>query len=461
MSEYLENILIEVSPGEMRVAFADDQGVLKELLIERVNERSLLEGVYHGRVIRIEKGIGAAFVDIGSGENVFLDRATGLHEGQMVIVQVSRDAAAGKGASVRRRIALAGRFMVYTPGGEGLHWPRALKSGRKRSEFESHLAGCVQEDEGWALRSQASFAETDQLDTDMTALRDQWSEAIGKAENAPQCLLPPPGMITRVLRDRADGGTILVDDRETFLRLKNGIGRSIPTLGGALEFHDDPEPMFDAYGISDQLDALTERTIDLARGARLTFDATEALTVIDVDMGAAGGRARTDDAILATNSMAATEIARQIRLRNLAGLIVVDFITMRRKDHRRKLVEVLKRGFKNSTVPVDVLGVTAAGLMEITRRRDGRSIREILTKVDSREPQLSRESLLCAALREVLRARGAGRFRIVAEPGIAELLEGDFKAAFDDTCRRMGGALTVEADAREVKYRIEAEGRRR
>lgn len=452
-----ESILIEVSPGETRVAFVDDQEKLREFVVERVSRRPLVEGIYRGRVVRIEKGMGAAFVDIGVDENVFLSRAGSLHEGEVIVVQVSREAASGKAPTVRRDIAISGSYLVYRPEGEGIRWPRSLKSSRRRHDLESQLLPLVEAAEGWTVRTAAQWAEDDSLISEMTELRTLWRRLSGESK-APSCLLPPPTMVDRIIRDRVTEDTvILIDDRGTFLDLTARLKPYRPAVAANIRFHDALSPMYDEYGVSDQLEELSDRTLVLPRGARLTFDHTEALTVIDVDMGSAGGRSGADDAILSTNMSAVVEIARQIRLRNLAGLIIVDFITMRRREHRRKLVDAIKRELKDSTVPVDVLGMTAAGLVEITRRRDGPTLHEIMTNLRTSVIQPSDERLICEALRQLLRTKGVGEFRLIVSPKLSALARSDYAAAFEETNRRLGGALSLVEDANEPRFRIESQ----
>ena len=158
-----EDILIEVSPGETRIAFVDDRDRLRELQIERIVDRPLVEGVYRGRVAKLARGIGGAFVDIGIGVDVFLNRAKGLHEGETLIVQVFREAAAGKVPAARREISITGRYVVFRPNGSGLHWPRGQKSSRKRSELEAIFDDVDCSDEGWTVRSRAAYAPEDQI----------------------------------------------------------------------------------------------------------------------------------------------------------------------------------------------------------------------------------------------------------------------------------------------------------
>jgi len=438
------------------MVFVDDRDKLREFMIESIARPPLLEGVYRGRVIKIEKGMGAAFIDIGIGENVFLSRATAVHEGEAIIVQIAREAASGKVPTVRQEITISGSYFVYRPGGDDVRWPRSLKSGRRRDDLEGRLTDWLEDDEGWTVRTQAQYADDALLTAEMTALRARWHDATLKADDVPVCLLSPPSLVERILRDRvASDSVILVDDRGVYFDLTTRMKRQRPDIAFNIRYHDEAEPIFEAYGIADQIAELTDRTVTLPRGARLTFDFTEALTVVDVDMGSAGAKGRADDAILATNMSAAVEIARQIRLRNLAGLIVIDFITMRRREHRRKLVDAMKRELKNSSVPIDVLGMTAAGLVEITRRRDGPALHELLTRREAGFMQPSGEALVCEVFRQLLRTRGAGEFRLIVAPRLASLLRGDFESAFEETSRRLGGVLSLIEDNDEMNFRIE------
>ena len=450
-----EDILVEVSPGETRIAFVDKWDRLREFLIERINDRLLWEGVFRGRVAKIERGIGGAFVDIGIGENVFLNRAQGLHEGERLIVQVFREAASGKAPSVRREISIAGRYLVFRPRGTEVQWPKRMKFGRKFEELSSIFEEIDLAQEGWSVRSQAVHAETTALISEMGALRRRWFEAVSRDERE-TVLLPPPTLIERVLRDRIAGDSVvMLDDRSLFHDLSRFVRENWPDLGKCLAFHDSEEPMFGAYGLEDELESLIEPQVSLPRGGRMTIEPTEAMTVIDVDMGGAGGRRQKDDAVLNVNLSATAEVARQIRLRNIAGLIVVDFINMRQRSHGRKLVEAMRREFRDSPVPVDVLGMTAGGLVEITRRRDGPALNETLMSEITAGTRFSNEYVLCAALRAALRAKGAGGFRLIVSSAVASLLKSSFASAFEETGRRMGGALELVEDQSVSDYCIE------
>jgi len=456
MKNRIENLLVEVSPGETRIAVVDEGGALLEFRVDRINRESLGEGVYQGRVVRVEKGIDAAFLDIGIGENVFLNRPGKVHEGESIAVQVSRNAGGGKPPQVRKRVEIAGRFVVYLPNESGIRWPPNLKSGRRREELEAAFTAISVEGEGWALRTQSAQADFDTIGSEMSRLRRLWEGIDSSERQKPHCILPPPTMLERMLRDRIADGAVIVDDRATLLDLEKR--RSAGEIEGLDEllFHDEQEPLFEAYGVHDGLDEALSPVVALRNGGRITIESTRALTAIDVDMGGSGGKQRSDDAVFAMNNAAARVIPRQLRLRNIAGLIVVDFIGMRRKDHRRKLVENLKREFRQASVAVDVLGMTAAGLIEITRRRDGLSLKEIMSRRNTDEILLSSESLACQALRDLLRTRGAGQQRLVASPSVERVLSDELKTAFDETARRLGGALTMIGDPDESGYRIES-----
>ena len=451
-----EDILVEVSPGETRIAFIDKRDRLREFLIERINDRLLWEGVFRGRVTKIERGIGGAFVDIGIGENVFLNRAQGLHEGEWLIVQVFRESSAGKAPAVRREISIAGRYLVFRPGGTEIQWPKRMKSGRKFEALRPIFEESDLAEGGWSVRSQAAHAEATALMSEMDALRRRWSDAVS-CDDSETVLLPAPTLIERVLRDRIAGDSvIMLDDRSLFNDLSRLVRENWPDLGKCLAIHESEEPIFEIYGVGDQLESLIEPQVSLPRGGRMTIEPTEAMTVIDVDMGGAGGGRQKGDAVLTLNLLAAAEVARQIRLRNIAGLIVVDFINMRQRSHGRKLVDAMRREFRDSPVPVDVLGMTAGGLVEITRRRDGPALNETLMSEITAGTRLSSEYVLCAALRAVLRAKGAGGFRLIVSSAVASLLKGSFASAFEETRRRMGGALELVEDQSVSDYCIEA-----
>ena len=457
MKDRIEILLVEVSPAETRIAVVDEKNSLVEFHIDRINKKSLVEGVYQGRVVRVEKGIDAAFLDVGIGENVFMSRPGKVHEGEKITVQVSRNAGGGKPPQVRKRIEVAGRYVVYLPDESGIRWPSNLKSGRLREELETNLVEIVHMQEGWALRPQSARTDIDTIRTEMCRLKGLWEGVDLSNSLTPKCILPPPSILEKILRDRTADGSVIVDDRSLLLELQKRISVGELKDLDELLFHDEREPLFETYGVNDCLDEAQSPVIVLRNGGRITIETTRALTAIDVDLGGSAGKQRSEEAVFGMNNAAAEVIPKQLRLRNIAGLIVVDFIGMRRKDHRRKLVERFKREFRYAALPVDVLGMTAAGLIEVTRRRDGFSLDEMMLGSSLAGVQLSSESLASQALRDLLQTRGAGKYRLSVSAGVERVLSGDFKSAFDETVRRLGGALTMIEDPSEMEYRIERE----
>ena len=441
------DLLIEVSPGETRAALVDGSGRLAEFMVERMGRESLVGAVVLGRVLRVEKGLDAAFVEIGAARPGFLRRAPDVHEGAAVLVQVTRDAAGDKGAGLAWRPTMIGRYLAITPGRDGVNWSRGIRGGRERARLEETIEAFAREDEGLAVRAHALEADGDMLAAEADRLRTRWRdiEVAAAAAKPPATLLSAPGLIETLLRDRA-GGEVVLDDRAALAKAETLVGEAMPDLDGCLEFHAGPVPLFAAAGIEEQLDAALARTVDLPAGGRLTFDRTEALTAVDVDAGSAGGRKSAAAAGLAVNLEAAAEAARQITLRNIGGLIVIDFISMRDKGNRRKVVEAVRRAFRGVAVATDVLGMTAAGLVEITRRRAGPSLGETMLRSEDPAPNLDPEAAACAALRAALRQTGAGRPVLEASPRVIGALEGVLAPALAETNRRLGQALELRSD---------------
>lgn len=439
-------ILIEVSPGETRAAILDDSGRLIELLIERKDRPSVEGGIYCGRVRRIEQALNGAFVDFGSGQDGFLRRAKGMHEGQQVVVQVQRDAGGGKGATLTDRVSLVGRYLSLTPGRSDISFSRRLGSGRRRAQLERLAERVRSETEhGFALRAAAAFAEDDAIVEEGKRLDADWDalQAAAASAQAPACLMQSPDLLARALRDQ-EGDRVVIDDPVAHREAEKLVLDRMPDWRGRVERHGGDTPLLESYGVAEEVDGVCDRVHTMPDGIRLTFDPVEALTVIDVDSGA-GGRRSSDDAILRVNRAALAEAARQVRLRNLSGLIVVDFLNMRRKTVRSQFLQAARQAFRDDPVQVDVLGLTTAGLLELTRRRSTLPLHEILTESGGARPSAAASA--CAALRAVLRLKGPGKPVISGSQRVLSVLEGPLAAAHADAGRRMGQAITLRTVA--------------
>jgi ribonuclease G len=460
MSMAVEDILIEVSPGETRAASVDRDGRLVGLQVERMGEESLIGAVCNGRVTRIEKATQTAFVEIGQASAGIINRAQGLHEGQMLVVQVVRDAWSDKGPALTAHVALTGRYVVLRPMEDEIRWPSGMPA-RVRREHEAAVVAIVREGEGLTLRGNLVLAGEGGLAAEADRLRALWRDIGTRAKEAgkPALLLASPGLAERVLRDEAPAGGIVVDDRRLVAELASLAERTAPDLAGRVALHDGRKALFVETGVEDQIADALARRVELPRGASLVFDELEALTAIDVNMGGAGVGRASDDAILSVNRAAAEEIARQVMLRNIAGLIVIDFISMRNKGNRRLLVDAMRRAFADDRVVVDVLGMTPAGLVEVTRQRRGRSLAGIMCVPVRRDAVLQPEALACAALRAALRTLGGGRPVLRCRPAVAAALKGALAAALAETERRLGQPLALREDASCPTFELLRENR--
>lgn len=449
-----QDIFIEVSPGESRVAVVDREGRLIALEVERLGEESLLGTICLGRVTRIDQGAGGAFVEAGLGEARFLPRSKGVHEGQALIVQVSRDAWRGKGPALTMRPTLPGRYLVLRPGDPGLRWPRG--AGAARKDLLAALEKLAAPDEGVTVRTGATRADAALVTAELPRLRSRWNAVQASAKDAagPGILLRPPGLAHRVLREWVVTGQVVTDDRRLAAELSAALREEAPDLAARVVLHSGDAPIFAAAGIDEQIDDALARTVPLPGGGSLVIDTLEALTAIDVNLGGGEGRRLTEDAIFRLNRDAGDMAARQVMLRNIAGLIVIDFVSMRNKGNRRKLVEAVRRAFRDDRATVDVLGMTPAGLVEVTRQRRGRPLADVMLVPPERAPRLRPEAAACEALRTALRRLGAGRPVLRCAPAVAAALEGPLRPALDETARRLGRPLELRPDPACADFEI-------
>jgi Rne/Rng family ribonuclease len=247
-------------------------------------------------------------------------------------------------------------------------------------------------------------------------------------------------------------GRVLMDDPRSYSTAKAMAERDMPDISNALELYKGEIPLFEEAGVEEQLEQALSRRLEMPEGASLAIDVTEALTAIDVNMGGSGGGNRADNAIRLANAAAAREVARQIRLRNIGGLVVVDFISMKNKGHRKQLVETLRREMRDDPVRHDVLGMTPGGLVEITRQRVGRPLAELFLHRQRPELRPLPEAQASAALREALRRPWTARTVLAANPKVIELLQGPMAPAVEEVGRRLGVSLELLAERGKEGY---------
>lgn len=443
--------LIEVSPGETRAALVDGDGRLVEMQVERMGEREIVGSIHLGRVTRVEKGIGAAFVEFGDVQPGFLGKAKNVTEGNALIVQVVRAAGGGKGAILTQNPILAGRYLSLDATRPGLHWPRS-RPGGEAAELTGFLEEIAPEASGVVPGPLAAATERSALSAEIERLAAEWKEITDMAAQTkpPRELRPAPGIAARIPRDAR--GTVIIDDPRIFASLKATANRYMPDLAGMLELYKGRTPLFEETGVEEQLEEAIAARIEMAGGASLVIEETEALTAVDVNMGGSGGQTRSDNAIRNTNHAAAREVARQIRLRNIGGLIVVDFISMKNRSHRKQLVESLRREMRDDPVRHDVLGMTPGGLVEITRQRVGRPLAAWFGGAARPALRLLPEAQACTALRAALRRPWGPNTALLANPAIIEALRGTLAPALEEVGRRLGVALELVADPGREGY---------
>jgi ribonuclease G len=463
-------LLLSVSPGEVRGALLDDDMVV-ELMVERPDAGDGPGAIYLGRVTAVADSLNAAFVDIGGGAAAFLPASAAaaspgkraitslVHEGEALLVQVTRPAGADKGPKATRRLTLAGHRLVLLPSEPGVTAGRRLADPAERARLIALVEKLAEPDEGFILRSAASGADAAALAAEAEGLRARW-RAIAEAaqrERPPALLDAEPGPVERILRDHLpaaaarivlDGRTGLPASRAWCRRFRPELADSIEVAGGAL---------FEERGVEAALDGALAAEVALPSGGSLTIEPTRALTAIDVDTGAhapTGGQAR---ALLATNLEAARAVARQLRLRNIGGLVAVDFVHMRDAAHRRQVAAALRQAVAADPMAVEVGEVTRFGLVELTRRRERPSLAELMLDPPFALGRRNALSVALAALRAVLRAAesGPGAPVLKAAPEVIAALGGPAKAALAETEAALARPLALEAEPGRERDSIE------
>lgn len=444
-----EEILVNVTPQETRVAVLH-LGSVQELHIERATCRGLVSNVYLGRVVRVLPGMQSAFVDIGLERAAFLHVAdiwyagrNGdeerpieriLHEGQTLVVQVIKDPIGSKGARLSTQVSFAGRYLVYLPQESHIGISQKIEGEEEREILRQRLHQLIPPDEhgGFIVRTVAETASDADMLADIAYLRKLWDDIQGKANHciAPCALYLDLNLSLRVVRDFVVPETvrILVDSRETFQKMHE-FAHNYSSLGsGRLQHYTAERPLFDLHAIEEEIEKALARRVDLKSGGYLIIDQTEALTTIDVNTGAYVGARNFDDTIFKTNLEAAQTIARQLRLRNLGGIIIVDFIDMENAEHREAVLAELKKILARDSTRTSVSGFSSLGLVEMTRKRTRESLAHVLCEpcpICQGRGEIKTARTVCYdILRDILReARqfDAREYRILASQSVIDL----------------------------------------
>ena len=422
-----DEILINVTPPETRVAIVEN-GVLQEVLIERSRRRGLVGNIYKGRVCRVLPGMQAAFVEIGLERAAFLhesdlgtrDRAqntaleTLYREGQEVVVQVTKDPLGAKGARLTTEISLPSRFMVCMPEVDVAGVSQRIECEEERVRLRACIESFRQEQEGcggYIARTAAEAVDEFALRADMLFLGKLWASIAQKiaAAEVETLLYEELPLSIRAVRDlyRVKLEKIRVDSRETCQRLMKFASEFMPELSPYIEHYSGERPIFDLYGVEDEIQRALERKVPLKSGGHLVFDQTEAMTTVDVNTGAYVGGRNLEETIFKTNLEAAQTIARQLRLRNLGGIIIIDFIDMCDEEHKAQVLQALQKSLEKDRARNAISEVSALGLVQMTRKRTRESLEHILCETcpccSGRGMLKTPETVCLEILREIIR----------------------------------------------------------
>ncbi|EFP95247.1 ribonuclease G [Vibrio caribbeanicus] len=472
-------LLINVTPSETRVAMIEG-GCLQEIHVEREAKRGIVGNIYKGKVSRVLPGMQAAFVDIGLEKAAFLhasdivphtecvaenekqqfqvrDISELVRQGQDIVVQVVKDPLGTKGARLTTDITLPSRYLVFMPGASHVGVSQRIDSEEERNRLKRVVGKYCDEDGGFIIRTAAEGADDKELSQDASFLKRLWSKVTERRAKykTRSTLYGELGLSQRVLRDFV--GTeltkILVDSRLEFENLKEFTSEYVPELTEKLELYEGEKPIFDMYDTENEIQRALERKVVLKSGGYLIIDQTEAMTTIDINTGAFVGRRNLEETIFNTNIEATQAIARQLRLRNLGGIIIIDFIDMTSEEHRQRVIHSLQVSLDKDRVKTNINGFTQLGLVEMTRKRTRESIEHILCSTcptcEGRGRVKTVESVCYEVLREITRVNRAydvDKFVVYASPAVADTLQGDEYHALAELEVFIGKQVRIQAE---------------
>lgn len=492
------SILINVEREETRVALLEG-GQVVEFYIERKKDASLVGNIYKGRVLKILPGMQSAFIDIGLEKAAFLyvgdissdiveDYASlfeedipslpsarkrhDLHieeliqEGQELSVQVSKDPIGGKGARVTSYVTIPGRYLVLMPGVEHTGISRRIEDETERARLRDIVDGIRPKGMGLIVRTASDGADEEELGKDLEFLSHLLENIQKKKEgvSAPYPLYRDLDLILRSVRDLMgqDVEELIIDSKAEFEEILNTYS---PKLVDRVELYDGPEPIFDAYGIEHEIARALGRRVWLKSGGYIVIDQTEAMTVIDVNTGKFVGKEDLEDTILKTNLEAVKEIAYQIRLRNLGGIIIIDFIDMEIPENREKVFNAFREAMARDRVKSTISQISELGLIQMTRKRVresmGRMLCDTCPYCEGKGFVKSPRTLCYEIFRKLKRTArhgGISKLVVTAHPAVAELLSDEERQGVEDIENRFGVKIIVTEDPNlhQENYEVES-----
>ena len=446
-------ILVNVNPREMRAAVVEN-GATLELFIERASRSGIVGNLYKGRVSRVLPGMQAAFIDIGLARTAFLhaadiaravpaeaeggapplqDIGQLVREGDDILVQVIKEPLGTKGARLSTFISLPSRFLVYMPYSSGVGVSARIEDEAERERLRADVRAAATGAGGYIVRTAGGQASPEALRADMLFLQRLWQHVLAqRAASASASLVHGDlSLSLRVLRDElsADVRRVLVDSAAEQARMQAFAQTYMPEAADRIEYYAGPRPLFDLHGVEEEIAHALERKVQLKSGGYVVFDQTEAMTTIDVNTGAYVGHRDLEETIFRTNLEAAMTIARQLRLRNLGGIIIIDFIDMDDAAHREQVLAALQGALAGDRAQSHIADISGLGLVEMTRKRTRESLEHLLCEpcqsCNGRGYRKSAETVCHEIYREVLRQSRQFRVEqilILAHPEVSERL---------------------------------------
>ncbi|MGH8401357.1 MAG: ribonuclease G [Gammaproteobacteria bacterium] len=475
-----DEILINVTPRETRVALLEN-GVLQELYIERTRRRGLVGNIYKGKVSRVLPGMQAAFVDAGLERTAFLhasdiakvayvdhedehaepvDIRELLHEGQEILVQVLKDPLGSKGARLTTHISIPSRYLVYLPAGKDVGLSTRIEDEVERvrlrellTEFAPSLAGG-----GYIVRTAGEGAQPEALRADMLFLNKLWESIHAHAGDVSpgELVHEDLPLAVRILRDLfgTEVEQVRVDSAEVYTRIRGFAEMFVPAMAPRIEQYTGARSIFELYAIEDEIHKALERKVELKSGGYLILDQTEAMTTIDVNTGAYVGHRNLEETILKTNLEATQAIARQLRLRNLGGIIIIDFIDMHQDEHKQLVLQALEQALAKDHAKTQVSGVSALGLVEMTRKRTRESLEHVLCMpcptCQGRGSLKTPETVCYDIFREIVRVTrqfNVQELRVLAAPAVVDLLLDEESAGLAEVETQIGKPIRLQTES--------------
>lgn len=496
-------LIINETEYETRVAVLEDSTIV-ELYIERKENTDIAGNIYKGRIQRVLPGMQAAFVDIGLNQAAFLyvdDVVTGnerdlenhfyetadlssmepdslsseetkrdihiediISEGQEILVQVAKSPIGTKGSRVTTHISLPGRFLVLMPTSNHIGVSRRIEDEAERKRLKE-LVISLRKDEniGYIVRTAAEGVHEDKLYYEMVFLKNIWKTIQEKYKTASVTSLihQELSVSLRAIRDLlvADAQKLVIDSREGYEAILSFLKMYVPDLIGSVEYYDGPEPIFDAYNLEVDISRALKRKVWLKSGGYIIIEHTEALVAIDVNTGRYVGKHNLEETILKTNLEAVKEIAYQIRLRDIGGIIIIDFIDMEKKSNQEKVFNALKEALQKDRSKTHVLPMSELGLIQMTRKRIRKPLTQILCEpcfyCDGEGYMISRETICHNIYRDILRNAKdmtGNSFTLRVNPEIAELLHGDQNHMIATLEQKIGKQINIYPNS---KYHME------